>query len=87
MHEVRITRYGINFATRFLELIVLICQILQFRRAHKREICGIEEEYTPLPEDIFLAYGLKTVIMIPSTLKSPISFPINDIFFLLFNLI
>jgi hypothetical protein len=62
--EMGVSGNGIDFAADGSELLVLVCQILQFRRTHEGEIRGIEEKDTPLTQDIFLADKLKVIFVV-----------------------
>ena len=62
VHEVGVGRDREDLAAGCLERIILVREVLELGRADKGEICGVEEEYAPLAEDIGLADGLERVI-------------------------
>ena len=56
--------HRIDLAADCLKLLVLFCQILQLGRANEGKVRRIEEEYTPLAQDVFLTYKLEFVFVI-----------------------
>ena len=62
VNKVGIGGYRIDLTVCCLELIVDVCKILKLGGADKGEVCGVEEEYAPLAENVGLADGLELVI-------------------------
>ena len=59
--EMGIGGHRVDLAAYIAELLVLVRQILQLRRADEGEVRRIEEEYAPLAENVFLGNKLEVV--------------------------
>ncbi len=64
MHKLAVGTYGINLHTHFFELLIFGGKILELRRANECKVCRIEEEYCPLPFDVFVSDSDELVIVI-----------------------
>ena len=61
--EMGISRQGINLTADGFKLLVLVRQILQFRRTHKGKVRRIEEKHTPFAQDILLGHKFEIVLV------------------------
>ncbi len=66
MCKLAVGAYAIDLRTEFLEFIIIVGHIDQFRRTHKCEVCRIEEENGPFALEIGIGHFLK----FPSTKAS-----------------
>ena len=64
MNIMRVTGYGIHFASGRLKIHILIGQILQLRGANKGKIRRIEEKHSPLSQNVRLGNGFEGAFMI-----------------------
>ena len=63
VHEVGVAGDGVDLAADFLELGVVLGQVLKLGGAHEREVSRVEEEQGPVAEHIVLGHLVELVVL------------------------
>ena len=62
--ELGVAADGIHLGTGLLELLVVVCEVLELGRADEREVSGVEEEQAPFAEHVLLGDGLDLAVAV-----------------------
>ena len=63
VHKVGVAAHREHLHSVGLQLVVLLCEVYQFRGTHECEIGRIEEEQGPLAFDVFVGNGLELSVL------------------------
>ncbi|CAM2152831.1 protein of unknown function [Pararobbsia alpina] len=69
VREMRIGRDAVDLNAELLELVVVICQVAEFRRAHEREVRRVEHNHRPLALQVRIAHRHKVAVVISGCLE------------------
>src|SRR5690606_8749322 len=63
VREVRVGRDGEDLDAELLQLLVVVREVAELRRADEREVCGVEEEDRPLALDVLVGHGHEGAVL------------------------